>query len=241
MPIDLLSKTFNRAIIATVFFLVVTLIASPVLAGDVYLNSRGDSFRLHVASMRELRYRTVVVQHYDYSCGAAAVATLLSYSYNRPTKEDEPFRQMILHGDKQKIQRLGFSMFDMKSFMERLGYEVSGFRLTLADLKNLRVPGIALVEINGYKHFIVVRAVNDRNVLFADPALGMQIMSKERFESIWDGVLLVIRNNLELARAGFNDEAFVEVRPRAPIGSGVQNAQGNLSVFSQTLFVRNMF
>ena len=47
-------------------------------AGEVYLNSPSGVFSFHLKSMRELRYQGVVVQHYDYSCGAAAVATLLT-------------------------------------------------------------------------------------------------------------------------------------------------------------------
>lgn len=218
-------------------------LAAPSLAnaGEVYLNAPGGTFNLRITSMREIRYRTVVPQHYDYSCGAAAVATLLTYSYDRPTSEDEPFLKMIQHGDRRKIQKLGFSMLDMKNYLESLGYKVSGFRLTLDKLKQIAVPGVALVEINGYKHFIVIRAVDDRNVLFADPALGMQIMSRERFEEIWDRILLVIRNDLTLARAGFNEGAFTKVRPRAPVGAGVDGASYSLSVFSQQLFMRHLF
>ena len=227
----------------SVIFLFSLFLAAPSLAqaGEIYLNAPSGTFNLHVTSMREIRYRTVVPQRYDYSCGAAAVATLLTYSYNRPTREDEPFLQMIRHGDRQKIQQLGFSMLDMKNYLESFGYKVSGFRLTLDKLKEISVPGIALVEINGYKHFIVVRAVNDRSVLFADPALGMQIMSRERFEEIWDKILLVIRNDLTIARAGFNEGAFTKVRPRAPIGAGIDGASHDLSVFSQQLFMRNLF
>lgn len=210
-------------------------------AGEVYLNTPGANFAVHVKSMREQRYRTVVVQRYDYSCGAAAVATLLTYSYGRPTPEAEPFLQMFRHGDKAKITKLGFSLLDMKSYLESQGFQVSGFRLSLAQLQKVAVPGIALVEINGYKHFIVIRAVNDTSVLFADPARGMQILARDRFEKIWDGVLLVIRNDLERGHAGFNEQAFLAVRPRAPVGKSLHQLDGSLSVYTQQLFLRNLF
>ena len=64
-------------------FVLWSLGSRPAAAGEVYLNSPSGVFSFHLKSMRELRYQGVVVQHYDYSCGAAAVATLLTYSYGR--------------------------------------------------------------------------------------------------------------------------------------------------------------
>ncbi len=222
-------------------FILFCLGSRPAAAGEVYLNSPSGVFSFHLKSMRELRYQGVVVQHYDYSCGAAAVATLLTYSYGRPTSEAEPFLQMFRNGDRAKIVSLGFSLLDMKNYLQSLGYNVSGFRLSLAQLEQVRVPGIALVVVNGYTHFVVIRAVDDANVLFADPARGMQILSRHQFDKIWDGVLLVIRNHLRLARAGFNEKAFLAVRPRAPLGSPMQQKALGLSVYTEQLFAASGF
>ncbi|MFP4904453.1 peptidase C39, partial [Paraburkholderia sp. BR14261] len=41
----------------------------------------GVPVKLPLHSMRDLRYRSIVSQQYDYSCGAAALATLLKYGY----------------------------------------------------------------------------------------------------------------------------------------------------------------
>lgn len=222
--------------------LIIVLASRYAAAGEVYLTLPGGGvYTPHVKSMRELRYQTVVVQHYDYSCGAAAVATLLTYSYDRPTTEAEPFLQMFRHGDQAKITHLGFSLLDMKDYLESLGYQVSGFRLSLAQLEHIAVPGIALVQINGYRHFVVVRAVNDTSVLFADPARGMQVLSRHRFNKIWDGVLLVIRNDLELARKGFNEQAFLAVRARAPVAAPIHQPVLSLSVYTEQLFLNNLF
>ena len=211
-------------------------IANPALAGEVYLNSPSGVISFHIKSMRELRYQGVVVQHYDYSCGAAAVATLLTYSYGRPTPEAEPFLQMFRQGDKAKIVKLGFSLLDMKNYLQSLGYNVSGFKLSLTQLEQVKVPGIALVVVNGYTHFVVIRAVNDTSVLFADPARGMQIVSRHQFNKIWDGVLLVIKNDLALAQAGFNERAFLAVRPRAPVGTPMHQKPLGLSVYTEQRF-----
>ena len=38
----------------------------------------GGSYRLQVTSLKEARFRTTVPQQYDFSCGSAATATLLT-------------------------------------------------------------------------------------------------------------------------------------------------------------------
>jgi predicted double-glycine peptidase len=235
-----------RSWIRNALFLLTTVILAGALpgssrAGEVYLNSPSGVFALHVKSIRELRFQGVVVQHYDYSCGAAAVATLLTYSYDRPTTEAQPFLQMFRNGDRAKIVRLGFSLLDMKNYLESLGYNVSGFKLSLTQLEQVSVPGIALVVVNGYTHFVVIRAVDQTSVLFADPARGMQILSRQAFNKIWDGVLLVIRDHLRLARAGFNEKAFLAVRPKAPIGRPMQQKPLGVSVYTEQLFAANGF
>ena len=47
----------------------------------------GSRMLLQIWSMRELKVRSVILQKYDYSCGSAAVATLLTYHYDHPLTE----------------------------------------------------------------------------------------------------------------------------------------------------------
>src|SRR5574338_13912 len=74
----------------------------------------GSRMLLQVWSMRELKVRSVILQKYDYSCGSAAVATLLTYHYDHPLTEETAFRTMFDHGNQEKIQKEGFSFLDMK-------------------------------------------------------------------------------------------------------------------------------
>src|ERR1700722_15703277 len=58
-----------------------------------------------VISYRDFPFRTVVRQQYDFSCGSAAVATLLRYSYGRDVDESSIFRAMYVIGNKGAIQK----------------------------------------------------------------------------------------------------------------------------------------
>ena len=90
--------------------------------------------------MAELKFNNVVRQQYDYSCGSAALATLLTYHYDRPITETDAFRSMWEVGDQERIKQLGFSLFEMKTYLERIGLKADGFRLTLDRVKEIGVP-----------------------------------------------------------------------------------------------------
>ena len=69
---------------------------------------QGNSYYVPVTSLREARFRTTIRQQYDFSCGSAAVATLLTYQYNFPTTEQTVFANMYVNGDQAKIRAEGF-------------------------------------------------------------------------------------------------------------------------------------
>lgn len=178
------------------------------------------SFNVDVKSYKEQRFKRVVRQQYDFSCGAAAVATLLSYHYQRPTTEQVVFQDMFNRGDKEKIQRDGFSLLDMKSYLETNGYRADGYRVPLDKLADANVPAIVLTNTRGYLHFVVVKGVTQDKVLVADPAMGNRVVPREEFEAVWNGIVFVILDNSEMAQAFFNAERDWQVKEKAPIGNG---------------------
>jgi len=180
-------------------------------AGDV---------NLPIVSMRQARLKTTVLQKYDFSCGSAAVATLLTHHYGYPVTEQAVLEQMYANGDQQKIQREGFSLLDMKNFLAAHGFQADGFQQPLDKLNEARVPAIVLVSENGYNHFVVIKGVQADRVLIGDPAQGTRAMRRESFAKIWkNSLLFVIHNRMEMAR--FNLVADWRVAPRAPLGDGV--------------------
>lgn len=143
-----------------------------------------------VRSLLELRRENVVVQDYDLTCGAAALATILTYQHGDAVSEREVAEGLIRR--EKYIARpgvlraqQGFSLLDLKRFVEGRGYEGIGFgRLTLPDLLGL-APAIVPVQLMGYAHFVVFRGMKDDRVLLADPAWGNRTMRVERFEAAW--------------------------------------------------------
>ena len=146
-----------------------------------------------IEPLTELRFNNVVRQQYDYSCGSAALTTLLDFYLGRNFQERQVMEGLLQFGDAEKIAaRRGFSLLDMKRLVTALGHPSGGFRAAEEDLLKLDHPAIAPIEYAGFKHFIVIRGVKDGHVYVADPSLGNISFTMSRFLEIWDRNVLFI-------------------------------------------------
>lgn len=137
-----------------------------------------------------MREERVVIQEWDLSCGAAALATILNYQLGDPVSEREialglMHRSEYLDDPTLVLQRMGFSLLDLKRYVEGRGYAGIGYgKLEFADLIE-RAPLIVPVYLNGYNHFVVFRGVHGNRVLIADPAWGNRTLTFDEFEDAW--------------------------------------------------------
>jgi uncharacterized protein len=179
--------------------------ACPALA-EVRLtpDAGGANYAVKVMSWAEIPFRSVVRQQYDFSCGSAAIATLLTYHYGIRTDETQPFKVMWTHGDRDKIRKVGFSMLDMKLYLQARGLRAEGYRFSVAELDKIRRPSIALVELRGFKHFVVVKGVRGDRVLVGDPVLGLGEYSRSDFAKMWNGIVLAIVSTEGAPKPAFN-------------------------------------
>lgn len=186
----------------------------------------GGSFTIKgVTSLKEARYRATIHQKYDFSCGSAALATLLTYHYDDQVSEEDVFKWMYSHGEQAKIRREGFSLLDMKNFLEANGYRADGYKVSLDKLALAGVPAIVLINVKGYRHFVVVKGVTDKRVLVGDPGMGVRIAPREEFEKMWNGLVFIIRNRNIQSQNNFNRmEEWRRVKEKAPLGLALKNS-----------------
>jgi predicted double-glycine peptidase len=143
-----------------------------------------------VKSLLEMRRENVIVQTYDLSCGAAALATLLTYQHGDPVTEKEITEQLIRDprylADPLIVRKnQGFSLLDLKRFVERRGYEGLGYgQLELENLIEM-APVLVPIHTNGYNHFVIFRGIIGNRVALADPAFGNRTMPIEVFKTAW--------------------------------------------------------
>ncbi len=223
---------------AALVFGAALLLASPARAQVRTHGEGGGSYTVSVMSWRDIPFRTVVRQQYDYSCGSAAVATLLRFHYNFAVNEGEVFTSMFDRGDQARIREVGFSMLDMRTYLEQRGFAADGLRLSLDRLATLNVPAIALITHNNYRHFVVVKGVSATHVLVGDPTFGLQTYTRADFEAVWNGVVLAIRQTPgSTAAPAFNRDEEWQPWSRAPLG----DAQGPVSPASLFLSTRELY
>lgn len=223
----------HRWIMAAVCLMSSALAITTAQAGSVQIPGIGGSFSVPVKSRQEMRWDTVVRQQYDYSCGSAAIATLLTYHYDLPTHEKDVFQAMFAKGNQEKIRAEGFSLLDMKLYLDNLGLRSDGFKITLDKLEEIGVPGIALVNTQGYRHFVVIKGIKGDKVIVGDPAAGTTVVPRALFENIWNGVVLAARGKTQIAKEYFNAAQDWKILPQAPVAHGVNRT--GLGMFTLNL------
>ena len=160
----------------------------------------GVSGQKSMRTLRDMRFLDMTPQRYDFSCGSSALASLLSSGYGIRTTEEDLIRWMMEGADTQEIIRNGFSMLDMKRYVEHLrGFRAHGFKVDADALYRLQMPVIALLDVKGYKHFVVVKGASAGRVFVADPSLGHRVMSEQDFVKGWNGILLAVVGDRPLA------------------------------------------
>lgn len=152
---------------------------------------------VRIEPLSEIKFRNIVHQAYDYSCGSAALVTVINNYLGIKVNEQQAMEGMLAFGERDKIiARRGFSLLDMKRYVLSLGAEGAGFRASMKDLAELTQPAIVPIDYAGFKHFVVFRGMRKGRVFLADPAIGHIVFSVHEFEELWD------RNTLFLLTPG---------------------------------------
>jgi uncharacterized protein len=152
------------------------------------VNAGAARLEIPVASVRALRDAGVVKQRYDYSCGSASLATLLTYGLNDPVDEDALLRELLrplTANELTALQKKGLSLFDLQQLAQRRGHKAQGFRIHQDQLARLSRPVIVFIKPGGYEHFAVLKGLRGDRVHLADPSLGNVRMPLYRFLDIW--------------------------------------------------------
>lgn len=187
-------------------------------ADTLDLQGIGGQYAMPVTSLKQMRYRATMRQQFDFSCGSAAISTLLTHQYGDAVTEQTVFEGMYATGDQQKIRHEGFSLLDMKRYLASRGYEADGFVQPLEKLMEAGLPAIVLIAEKGYHHFVVVKGIRDGRILIGDPALGTRAMARGAFEAVWVNRLLFVVHNRQQS-ALFNDAKDWRAAPIAPLAN----------------------
>ena len=187
----------------------------------------GSGIRLdpQIQSIKDLRDKNLVKQRFDYSCGAAALATVLHYGFGEKVTEREILAQLfnlLTEEEKEVARNKGFSLLHLQRVAQARGYKAQGFRLDAQYLPRLGGPVIVFIEPRGYKHFAVLRGVRGDRVYLADPSRGNVRMPAYTFLEGWlqdgdKGIIFVIEPKSGLPEDNMPLSVSVEGLPQPEI------------------------
>jgi predicted double-glycine peptidase len=197
-----------------------------LLGGGAYVQS------IKLEPFSELKYKHIVRQAFDYSCGSAALVTILNYHLGVMVNEQQAMEGMLDKGEKDKIiERRGFSLLDMKRYVGSLGMNGAGFKAEIKDLMTLDEPAIVPIDYAGSKHFVVLRGIRDGVVYIADPSAGNIVFSVEEFARWWDKNTLFIispaKGQAPVRQLALNDLELGVVDMDRVTGKGRQDPLSN--------------
>ncbi|CDF84232.1 C39 family peptidase [Pseudomonas sp. QL9] len=195
----------------TFAFLLLTALSGLSQAGQLAVPLPGGMLAYkQVESVRERRFANLVEQKTDFSCGAASLATILRQAYDLDVDEEFVIKGMLVKADPNLVRTQGFSMLDMKVYLESIGMRARGYRIPPSSLEKLAVPVIVLLDVRGYKHFVVLQRTYKGHMYIGDPVLGHKRYTQEDFLKGWNGIIFAIIG------PGY-DKANALLRPPEPL------------------------
>jgi predicted double-glycine peptidase len=148
-------------------------------AGDKFLpapvRDSQHQFQRYVCSWQQLKRQNVVMQRRDYSCGAAALATLIRYYWGDPVNEETFLKELDkLLTPEEVADRVknGLTITDLRRAAVSKGYLATLGKLPFNKLVESKVPVLLGVTIEGFDHFVVYRGWDGQYVYLADPIQG---------------------------------------------------------------------
>jgi uncharacterized protein len=160
------------------------------------VRNAAKEFQAETDSWWAMQRYNIVMQQYDYSCGAAALATVVRYFWGDDVTEEQfilATMQTLTPEEVQDRVANGLTMTDLRQAAVKAGYLASMGRRNLTQLSQVRVPVIVRIEKEGYEHFVVFRGIRDDRVFLADPIRGNIRLPANEFLQQWtDGTILVV-------------------------------------------------
>lgn len=152
----------------------------------------------YMKNARQLRNENVVMQQRDFSCGAAALATVVNYYWGDNVSETALLLIIakILSREELEDRVLnGLTLTDLKNVAQVGGYTAVLGKLTTEKLAESKLPLVVAITVNDYDHFVVFRGMDDEYVYLADPIYGKKKVLIEEFEEQWqqNAILAVIK------------------------------------------------
>ena len=146
------------------------------------------------------------MQHDASDCAAAVISTiLLTYKQEISIMK---IREII------GSDAYGTSVKGIVDGLEKLYFNVKAIRTTSQEVtKDITYPAIAQIRTKeGLNHFVVIHKIMKKDQLvIADPAKGLDSISREAFSSLFTGVLIVMVPTSEFEQVKYKNKSMFDL------------------------------
>jgi len=145
-------------------------------------------FQRGVCNWVELKRQNVVMQKRDYSCGAAALATISQYFWEDQYTEEDFLRTIVeMLSREELVDRVenGLAISDLRRAAVKRGYVASIGTMEFGALTQSKVPLIVAIRTGDLDHFVVYRGVDGPWVYVADSIRGNVRIPIYKFQQQW--------------------------------------------------------
>lgn len=178
MPFFVLHSVFLIALILSSLFIVFRM-APDSTSANIAEVTRDFLEPLHKPA--EDKVADKFLQASSNTCGPAVLAYLFSF-YGHEILEQELVPNMV-------INEKGSSMLELKNTAIKNGFQAKGVKESYAALMKESLPVIAYINDS---HYVVVNKITSGSVYLFDPLLGHVQVSRQVFERVWKGYILLI-------------------------------------------------
>ncbi len=171
---------------------------------ELFNNNSNTWIITQIKSWKEKRDYLIEKQDEDYSCGSAAVATILRSFYGVAVYEKDILDEVVRIGDDGTA-----SFSDLEQAVKKFGYKAIGLSVSFEKLKSIKIPAIVYLRYRGDDHFSVIRGISKSGIVWlGDPSWGNRKFTEHQFRKMWETrddeklkgkILLIIPQNKSTA------------------------------------------
>jgi uncharacterized protein len=159
----------------------IVLLVFALSAFGMTITQKEFTLKKEVKSWIEFKNERLTRQNYDYSCGSAALATLLSHYYDANVTEEMILKSVLeVKGIDKQASELenqegnnGLSFYDLSQYVSTQGFKAVGIALGMEELRKLQIPVIVFVKIRKQEHFTVLKKWMSGMRISLIPLLGI--------------------------------------------------------------------
>lgn len=135
------------------------------------------SMSCHATSYIELKFKGIIKQESDSTCGIASLANILKTNYLIKKNELDLLNHLRIKPE--------YSFKDLSLIAYKYQIDTLGVKLPLSQLSNINMPAILHINRLGIGHFVILKNVTSTYVQVSDPAWGNLNYTHAQFEKYW--------------------------------------------------------